>query len=263
MKRTKFIILSLLFATLLLSAGCEGEERWRSGENAVRLVSGIEYYWNNNSGVAPYLTVEFRYDKQNRITEIAVIDEEGVTTRSIISYPAKNNVVISQVGNDMVVNGILNSDGYIASWSEGGQLIGTCSYANGYLQNRDYLLESTKISETFTWKNGNVTTMVRETSYLADPPWKYSSTQIFEYSSIQYKPCSIDFVHSSISGFYGMYGKSTQNLPSKVTTQSEFGLLDIVTTYRYETDKRDYPTRIFVQINEGSEQLTTVIKYEN
>ena len=255
MKSTKFIIPNLLFAMFLVFSGCNKEEK---DPPALRLVSKIEHYENDGNDVMLSEIVEYRYDKQNRISEMTVTGETGVN-KVVFSYPSENIMVCGSITY------MLNSDGTIASLSNGDQSMVTSTYSNGYLMKRDYYMEFETISmastETYTWENGNITSMVIEQSYLTDPSWSISATLIFEYGSIQQKPCSIEFYLFTVSIPRGWYGKTVKNLPSKVITQSDFGS-DVVTTYRYEIDDKGYPTKIFVQENE-EEELRTVIEYEN
>jgi hypothetical protein len=59
----------------------------------------------------------------------------------------------------------------------------------------------------------------------------------------------------------GWFGKSTANMPSKITIQyDQEGT--VVTTYRYETDSDGYITEVFTQINGEDEQLTLAISYQ-
>ena len=230
----------------------------------MRLVSKIEYYENNDNGVSLYQTVEYRYDEQNRITEMTITDENGISVSSVLIHPAENNMEsITEYGNTIYT---LNSDGSIASWSNDGQLLGTCTYFNNYLLKREYSMEFETLTrltaETCTWENGNITTAVIEQSYFPDSPWGYSMTLNYEYGSIQNKPVSVEFFLIDFSAPRGWYGKSILNLPSKVTIQSEFGS-DVVTNYRFETDKKGYPIRLFLRENDKDEKLRTVIEYMN
>ena len=255
MKSTKFIVLCLLFATLFLSAGCGKEEK---EPPAVRLVSKIEHYENNGNVVTLNQTIEYRYDEQNRITEMIYTDKTGVSGSGIFSYPVENTMV---AGNATYT---LNSDGSIASWSADDRLMETCTYANGFLERREQYSEFGTIPvttfETYTWENGNIKTIVLEVSFLTDPPESYSTTLFFEYS-IQNKPSSIEFHRFHVGFPRGWNGKSALNLPSKITNKGD--TFEEVTTYRYETDRKGYPIRIFVQENDGDEELRTVIEYED
>ena len=248
---------TLLFATLLFT-GCDTGEIESS---VLRLISRIEHYQDNGSGVALYQMVEYRYDSQDRMTEMKITGEDGITTQGVFSYPANSLAFGSAIYT-------LNSDGSIASWSTGDLLTGTCTYSNGYLKQREYYVEFETIpgiisgttTETYTWEQGNIATIAIEQSYPGASPWTYSLSLIFEYGSIQNRPCSIDFFLTDFSVPKGWYGKPIRYLPFKWISRSESGADDI-SIYRYETDSRGYPTRIFVQTNGEDEELRTVIYY--
>jgi hypothetical protein len=245
----------------LLFAGCDKEEK---EPDTVRLVSRIDYYLDSDGNATETVdrTYEFRYDGQNRITEMAETDKNGNRLSNIISYPAENIMVAADS-----VTYTLNSDGSITALSINGQLLQTCTYTNGYLQKREYYskLDIAGItipitsSETCTWENGNISTVANELLFDTDPPDLISVTTTYEYSVMPNKPCSWDF--GRLTGIpRGWYGKSVLNLPSKASTQNEDGSED-VTAYRYETDADGYPVKIFVQKNNDREALGAVIEY--
>ena len=246
MKSSKFIIPCLLFAILLLSAGCNKEEK---ESLSVRLVRKVVYYENDDNGVMHNKSHEYRYDAQNRITEMIFSDENGTGISSFFTYPAENIIVY---GSEAYM---LNNDGSFVSWSVGDRLIMTFAYADGYLQRREHYTEFGTIpvtnSETYTWENGNITNIKLELIFYTDPPTSYSTTLFYEYS-IPNKPSSMDFTHDYVGIPCGWYGKSALNLPSKVTNKGDN--FQNVTTYRYETDDKGYPIRIFVQENDGDEE---------
>lgn len=253
--------IKLTVLVMLLSAGCGKEEK---EPDMVRLVSRIDYYLDSDGNATEMVdrTYEFRYDGQKRITEMVETDKNGNRLSSIIHYPAENIMVVA----DSIIY-TLNNDGSITSLSMNDQLMQTCTYTNGYLQKREYYSKldiagkTTPVttSETCTWENGNITTMVNEYLFYTDPPNLISSITTYEYSVMPNKPCSWDF--GRLMGIpRGWYGKSALNLPSKASTQNEDGLED-VTTYRYETDADGYPVKIFVQKNNDSEALGAVIEY--
>ncbi len=73
--------LTALFVILLFT-GCSKDKQ---ESPAMRMVSRIDYYRNDGGSTTLDHTNKFRYDGQNRITEIIITDENYVKT-SFISY---------------------------------------------------------------------------------------------------------------------------------------------------------------------------------
>jgi len=141
---------------------------------------------------------------------------------------------------------------------------------------------------SYMWGNGNVKTEVFKRVYPTHPDENVTISRNYEYGTELNKPSNMDvarlvkwgeFLYDS--DWYGestfkrselhpaaWLGKSTTNLPSKVTWWIEDHYSTYTTTYRYETDSEGYVTKIFGQdlyedgapTNDG-ERLLYVIGY--
>ena len=154
MKSINFLVPTLLLATLLFSSGCNKEEK---DPPALRLVSRVEIYKTASGSVGNDQTVEYRYDSQNRITEMSGTVGYGNHLSFVISYPAEN-VMVS--GDNTYA---LNNDGYITSISQGEKIMGTYTYTNGYVQTMESYSELMTVDNTaipvtntmtYTWEDG-------------------------------------------------------------------------------------------------------------
>jgi hypothetical protein len=291
--KVRTTLLISIFAISVLFTGCDKEEK--NEPSADRLVSKINYYQSSSTheqkiqklddsrNSMPDFSIDLRYDEQNRITEMIVKDMYGSFVITI-KYPTKNTMKIltpEYPENDLTY--ILSSEGYVISWSDIFKKKGTCIYDNGYLTKMenydDYYLPVEYYEEhglpiawastawhgvnakTYTWEDGNIKTVTEETTVAL---WKSPVTATtYEYSSVKYVPCNIDFVqidHIFSELPHVWFGKSLSNMPSKVTTKRMDGS-ENVTIYRYETDFENYPIRIFEQKNNDSEELRIVVEY--
>ena len=263
MKSVKIITLGMLIALFI---GCNKDEK---DSDTVRMVRKIEYY-QDSDGVATTTveqSIEYRYDAQNRIAEVIVTARNSIKGNVFYNYPAEN-VMIASVTEPPYgsITYALNNDGSLISMSEGDQLKQIWTYANGYLQKTETYSVFGSIpvtnTETYTWENGNVKTSLLELLFSSDPPSKYSLNFTYEYGSLRNKPSSIDFGRYYVGVPRGWYGKSVQNILSKTTLKREDGSQD-VTSYRYETDKKGFPLKIFMQEGGNSEALRVTIEYAN
>ena len=101
----------------------------------------------------------------------------------------------------------------------------------------------------------------------SQPVFVTTSVTTYEYSSVRYVPLPYFIGFGTISELFKgslplKFGKSVLNMPSKRTIQVDNGNEGIM-TYRYETDEKDYPIKIFVQENDEREFLRSVIEYKD
>jgi len=284
MKSTNFLIPSFLFTALLMSSGCSNGEKGLPSENGVRLINKMYLYESNikDSQVSPSshiqrydvkhwnVEVSYRYDEQNRLTEV-IYSTERDSSIVIIRYPDKNTIVVtySQLSPYTYT---LNSDGFVISKSNVFGVKETFMYDDkGYLQKNEFFnqgFSTKKVFITYTWENENIATVVEEETIWtvpSEPVFVYNTITTYEYGAVKYIPCVMDF--GSASHLFGnllplKYGKPSQNMPSKVTIKSEKGW-NYDASYRYETDSEGYPIKIFVQENDEKEALRAVIEYKD
>jgi hypothetical protein len=140
-------------------------------------------------------------------------------------------------------------------------LVGATDYVDG-----EQPVTSTN-TITYTWENGNATRITIDRIYDKNPQDNSTETYICEYGTLPNKAISIDFAHSFLLledvglVHYGWFGKSTKNLPAKVTVKQS-GEPDTVITYRYETDGEGYVTKIYNRYNSETERLMASVQYK-
>ena len=210
--------------------GGENNEQ-NAEETDVRLVKQLKYYRENEELFESY---EFNYDTENRLVEIKYQHNDAVIC---YSYPTENTIALTT--NDGFSNTVtLNSDGSVA--------VPEIVYENGGLKKWEI---GGDVVLNFEWKDGNVKT----TTY-KDSSNETLRTTSYEYAATKNKPTSIDFMlftilvyGSNIDGGalpYKWYGKSTENLLSKVTSKRT-DEKDVVKNFSYETDADGYVTKIY------------------
>jgi len=208
--------------------GGENNEQ-NAEETDVRLVKQLKYYRENEE---LFESFEFNYDTKNRPVEIKYQHIDAVFC---YSYPTENTVVVT-VGDELIDTITLNSDGGVA--------VPEIVYENGGL--KEFKIGGVL---NFEWKDGNIKTITYNNSSN-----EILRTTTYEYTVTKNKQVSIDFMLFTILVYggnidggvlpYKWYGKSTENLLSKVTSKRT-DEKDVVKNFSYETDADGYVTKIY------------------
>ena len=240
----KWNFLNILLVLTIFFSACDKKNDHKE-EPFIRLVSRMDFANNE--------FYEFDYDAKNRISKIKIFWHSNNYTITY-SYPTANTIVVSNI-DESETTYTLNKDGYLTSY-----LNENITYANGCLQKSEEVSKDYIATNTWIWKNGNIETKSTEMKYFNNDKsgQNWSSTYICEYGTTLNKPVSIEFVHGFIItnlGIipYGWFGKSTLNMPEKFVYSKE-NITHPHKSYRYETDKDGYVTKIYRTNYHGSEE---------
>jgi len=246
----KCIFFNLLLVLALSFSACD--EKNEPKETPIRLISRIDFGHD--------LVFEFEYDARNRIKRMSL---SGFNIHLTFRYPTANTMKIKySFGEDITFT--LNKDGSLTSFMDE-----VLTYKNGYLHKTEDISKDGDYIRinTLTWNNGNVENSVRETKKISDPSSYELITCTYEYGTIQNKPVSVELVFGFlIANFglmpYGSFGKTTLNMPAKITRQEMGFSYSSVKTFRYETDKDGYVTEIYSSSDDEDEELMMAIQYK-
>jgi len=209
-----------------------------------RLVSSL---YDSRFGEDTYV---YAYDNQNRITQIT--KNNGTIYK--VSYPSANTVIYDMVNNIFTLT--LNSDGRVIHWEDNGTMTQTYEYDNGYF--KKHIVTAVGIvtqTDSYIWSGSNVDARNREAL-------TSKSKTTFTYTTISNKTSNIaPWSVTSYGSWYipaDFWGKRTQNLMSSEKQDNP----SVTITYRYETDKDGYVTKVYSKENNSAEKLLFEVKYK-
>ena len=246
-----FIVAAMTFSACVEADENEGGENGNNGKGgdnpsnpAVRLLSSL---YDSRFGEDTYT---YTYDSQNRMTTIT----KNNGTAYKVTYPSANTVVYDMVNNTYTLT--LNSDGRVIKWQDNGTMTQAYEYDNGYFKKHTVTAVGIVTqTDSYIWSGNNVD--VRDRDALAG-----KSKTTFTYATTSNKTSNIaPWSVTSYGSWYipaDCWGKRTQYL---VSTEKQDNP-SVTTTYRYETDKDGYVTKVYTKVDNGVEKLLFEAKYK-
>ena len=225
-----------------------GGDNGGGGDNpsnpSVRLVSSL---YDSRFGEDTYT---YTYDSQNRISQIS--KNNGKVYK--VTYPSANTIVYDMTDNIFTLT--LNSDGRVIKWQDAGTVNQVYEYDNGYFKKHTVTAAGIVTqADTYIWNGNNVD--ARDRVELTS-----KSKTTFTYTTTSNKTCNIaPWSVTSYGSWYipaDCWGKRTQYLMSTEKQDNP----STTTTYRYETDKDGYVTKVYTKVDNGAEKLLFEAKYK-
>lgn len=276
MKKCYFVLMALFCATALFT-GCsdddDKEDEKNNGQGSgMEILSKkiVKMISHNDSGSERFIYL-YDYDKNNRLSKITEVEEDGtvVETSDIVYEDNKVTITNSSSENKSVIQ---LQDGKAVSFIEywdGDRIDHTYSYSGKYLS-RDYAkyfnggdsdFEEVGVADVvFTVKDANLETM----SYVYTSQDKNENVKSrFEYSDLDNNICfDVYFLILNEYPFLlDVAGDRYQKLPAKIIIVDDNGVEKEVTSYTYEVDKDGYITKIIEEM-ENEDGYIYEITYE-
>lgn len=193
----------------------------------------------------------FSYDDKNRLTEFVGGGENYIYTYSGEYVTIEN---LKKGPGSVLVN--LNPEGYVKDFTTEGDTYFSYSYDEGCIKERKVRHSSGQITTKFTWSKGNMISIVNN----EDERRNSTETINIEYNTIKNK-ANIDIVayfstmRIAQEGFmfWGLLGKSSENLVSKV--EYERGGRTYIMKFSYKLDNNGYVTEVSMNINDKDSKI--------